>query len=227
MDLCKHVVSIRVLSAKPTRLAPLARNALWLRAKEKKLKKEEGAKKKEEVGLAYMKLSYLLYIYDKLPEVLDFSKDLANLELAAKVLYSSKALHFIMVMEIVYLLELTSMITIQVQLKFVAEEMQVFTISISFTVGVTCANLDGKIVLEALILTSAVASSLTGYAFWASKKGKDFSYLGPILFTCLVTLFLTGMMQMFFPLGPTAHAIYGGIGAMIFNGYIVYDMFMI
>ena len=53
----------------------------------------------------------------------------------------------------------------------------------------------GKIVLEALILTSAVVSSLTGYAFWASKKGKDFSYLGPILFTCLFTLFLTGMMQ--------------------------------
>ena len=53
----------------------------------------------------------------------------------------------------------------------------------------------GKIVLEALILTSAVVSSLTGYAFWASKKGKDFSYLGPLLFTCLFTLVLTGMMQ--------------------------------
>ncbi|RDX84318.1 BI1-like protein, partial [Mucuna pruriens] len=98
-----------------------------------------------------------------------------------------------------------------------------FTVSISSTVGVTCANTEGKIVLEALILTSAVVSSLTGYAFWASKKGKDFSFLGPILFTSLFTLFLTGMMQMFFPLGPTAHAIYGAIGAMIFSGYIVYD----
>lgn len=101
--------------------------------------------------------------------------------------------------------------------------LALFTVSISLTVGVTCANTDGKIVLEALILTSGVVSSLTGYAFWASKKGKDFSYLGPILFTCLFTLFLTGMMQMFFPLGPTVHAIYGGIGAMIFSGYIVYD----
>ncbi|CAJ1962331.1 unnamed protein product [Sphenostylis stenocarpa] len=98
-----------------------------------------------------------------------------------------------------------------------------FTVSISSTIGVTCANTDGKIVLEALILTSAVVSSLTAYAFWASKKGKDFSFLGPILFTSLFTLFLTGMMQMFFPLGPTAHAIYGAIGAMIFSGYIVYD----
>ncbi|KAK2447714.1 BI1-like protein [Trifolium repens] len=98
-----------------------------------------------------------------------------------------------------------------------------FTLSISFTVGVTCANTDGKIVLEALILTSAVVSSLTGYAFYASKKGKDFSYLGPLLFTCLFTLVLTGMMQMFFPLGPVSHAIYGGVGAMIFSAYIVYD----
>jgi len=57
-----------------------------------------------------------------------------------------------------------------------------------------CCNA-GKIVLEALVLTSAVVSSLTAYAFWASKKGKDFSYLGPLLFTCLFTLVLTGMMQ--------------------------------
>ncbi|KAL1290463.1 hypothetical protein HN51_064882 [Arachis hypogaea] len=98
-----------------------------------------------------------------------------------------------------------------------------FTVSISLTVGISCANTEGKIVLEALILTSAVVSSLTGYTFWASKKGKDFSFLGPFLFTSLFTLFLVGMMQMFFPFGPAAHAIYGGIGAMIFSGYIIYD----
>lgn len=53
----------------------------------------------------------------------------------------------------------------------------------------------GRIVLEALILTSAVVSSLTGYTFWASKKGKDFSYLGPILFSSLIILILTGFIQ--------------------------------
>ncbi|KAK7412624.1 hypothetical protein VNO78_04131 [Psophocarpus tetragonolobus] len=98
-----------------------------------------------------------------------------------------------------------------------------FTVSISSTVGVTCANTDGKVVLEALILTSAVVSSLTAYTFWASKKGKDFSFLGPVLFTSLITLILTGLMQMFFPLGPMSHAIYGALGAIIFSGYIVYD----
>ncbi|XP_057966189.1 BI1-like protein [Malania oleifera] len=98
-----------------------------------------------------------------------------------------------------------------------------FTACLSLTVGVSCANTDGRIVLEALILTSAVVSALTGYTFWASKKGKDFSYLGPILFSCLIVLIVTGFIQMFFPLGPTSIAIYGGISAMIFSGYIVYD----
>lgn len=98
-----------------------------------------------------------------------------------------------------------------------------FTVSLSFLVGVSCANTDGKIVLEALILTSAVVCSLTGYTFWAAKKGKDFSFLGPILFTSLIILILTSFIQVFFPLGSTSTAIYGGISALIFCGYIVYD----
>lgn len=98
-----------------------------------------------------------------------------------------------------------------------------FTTCLSLTVGVSCANTDGKIVLEALILTTAVVSALTGYTFWASKKGKDFSYLGPILFTSLIILVLTGFLQAFFPLGSTSSAIYGGLGAIVFSGYIIYD----
>ncbi|XP_044500451.1 BI1-like protein [Mangifera indica] len=98
-----------------------------------------------------------------------------------------------------------------------------FTVSISLPVAVTCANSSSRIVLEALILTSAVVCSLTGYTFWASKKGKDFSFLGPILFTSLIILVLTSFMQMFFPLGSTTVAVYGGISALVFCGYIVYD----
>lgn len=58
-----------------------------------------------------------------------------------------------------------------------------------------CLFIIGRIVLEALILTAAVVSALTGYTFWASKKGKDFSFLGPILFTSLIVLLLTSFMQ--------------------------------
>ncbi|MFQ6646139.1 hypothetical protein Gotur_018997 [Gossypium turneri] len=83
--------------------------------------------------------------------------------------------------------------------------------------------ISGRIVLEALILTAGVVASLTGYTFWASKKGKDFSFLGPILFTTLIILILTGLIQMFFPLSSTSTAVYGGFSALIFCGYIVYD----
>ncbi|KAL5097270.1 hypothetical protein RYX36_001597 [Vicia faba] len=40
---------------------------------------------------------------------------------------------------------------------------------------------------------------------------------------CAQILLTTVVSVMFFPLGPAAHAIYGGIGAMIFSAYIVYD----
>ncbi|XP_055824141.1 BI1-like protein [Solanum dulcamara] len=100
-----------------------------------------------------------------------------------------------------------------------------FTISLSISVGVACANTEGRIVLEALILTSAVVLALTGYTFWASKRGQDFSFLGPILFASLFVLVLTGFMQLFFPLGSTASSIYCAISAIVFCAYIVYDTY--
>lgn len=98
-----------------------------------------------------------------------------------------------------------------------------FTACLSLTVGVSCANTDGKIVLEALILTASVVSALTGYTFWAAKRGKDFSFLGPVLFASLVGIICAGFLQVFFPLGSTSVAIYGGLSAIVFSGYIVYD----
>ncbi|XP_020579244.1 BI1-like protein [Phalaenopsis equestris] len=98
-----------------------------------------------------------------------------------------------------------------------------FTVSLSLSVGVACANTKGMIVLEALILTSGVVLSLTGYSFWASRKGKDFSYLGPALFAGLVVLLLTSFIQMFFPLGPTSVAVFGGLGALVFSAFLIYD----
>lgn len=98
-----------------------------------------------------------------------------------------------------------------------------FTVSLSLSVGVACANTKGRIVLEALILTSGVVLSLTGYTFWASRKGKDFSYLGPALFAGLMVLLLTSFIQVFFPIGPTSVAIFGGLGALVFSAFLVYD----
>ncbi|KAF7025974.1 hypothetical protein CFC21_038117 [Triticum aestivum] len=99
----------------------------------------------------------------------------------------------------------------------------VFTVAISFSVGLTCAFTSGKVILEAGILTIVVVLSLTAYTFWAARRGKDFSFLGPFLFASLMILLVFGFIQIFFPLGKLSHMIYGALAALIFSGYIVYD----
>ncbi|XP_021716894.1 BI1-like protein [Chenopodium quinoa] len=98
-----------------------------------------------------------------------------------------------------------------------------FTVAIAFGVGMSCAFVKGKIVLEALILTCVVVVSLTLYTFWAAKRGKDFSFLGPFLFAGMMVLMVFMLIQIFIPLGKLSLMIYGCIAAILFSAYIVYD----
>ncbi|XP_006657498.1 protein LIFEGUARD 2-like [Oryza brachyantha] len=98
-----------------------------------------------------------------------------------------------------------------------------FTVAISFAVGMTCAFTSGKVILESAILTTVVVFSLTAYTFWAAKRGRDFSFLGPFLFASLIVLLVFAFIQILFPLGKISQMIYGGIASLIFSGYIVYD----
>ncbi|KAK8635860.1 hypothetical protein V6N13_004573 [Hibiscus sabdariffa] len=99
----------------------------------------------------------------------------------------------------------------------------VFIVCIAFSVGLSCAFTKGKVILEAAILTAVVVISLTLYTFWAAKRGHDFSFLGPFLFAALIVLIVFALIQVFFPLGRLSVMIYGGLAAIIFCGYIVYD----
>ncbi|CAO2826508.1 unnamed protein product [Amaranthus hypochondriacus] len=101
--------------------------------------------------------------------------------------------------------------------------LSIFTISLAFSVGMSCAYTSGKVILEAVILTTAVVVSLTLYTFWAAKRGHDFNFLGPFLFGALFVLIIFALIQIFFPLGKIGVMIYGCIGSIIFCGYIVYD----
>ncbi|KAK8938334.1 BI1-like protein [Platanthera guangdongensis] len=101
--------------------------------------------------------------------------------------------------------------------------LTLFTISLSFAVGVTCAFTKGKVILEAAILTGVVVISLTLYTFWAAKRGHDFTFLGPVLFSSIIVLLVFGLIQVFFPMGRISVMIYGGLGALVFSGYIIYD----
>ena len=49
--------------------------------------------------------------------------------------------------------------------------------------------------MEAAILTFVAVVSLTLYTFWAVKRGKDFSFLGPFLFASLLVLLVFGLIQ--------------------------------
>ncbi|RVX22285.1 Protein LIFEGUARD 4 [Vitis vinifera] len=98
-----------------------------------------------------------------------------------------------------------------------------FTLTMAFTMGLSCAFVKGKIILEAAILTSVVTIGLTLYTFWAAKRGHDFSFLGPFLFASLLVLLVFSMIQMFFPMGKLSTMIFGCLGAIIFSGFIIYD----
>ncbi|XP_052170011.1 protein LIFEGUARD 2-like [Diospyros lotus] len=98
-----------------------------------------------------------------------------------------------------------------------------FTVTLAFAVGLTCAFTSGKVILESVILTTAVVLSLTLYTFWAAKRGHDFNFLGPFLFGAVFVLLIFALIQMLFPLGKISVMIYGCLASIIFCGYIIYD----
>lgn len=98
-----------------------------------------------------------------------------------------------------------------------------FTAFMGFSVGLTCAFTQGKVILESAILTAVVVVSLTLYTFWAAKRGHDFSFLAPILFAGFMVLLVFILIQIFIPLGRLSHMIYGALASIIFSGFIIYD----
>lgn len=101
--------------------------------------------------------------------------------------------------------------------------LAVWTGCMSLMVGIACTAYSGAIVLEALVLTATVVLALTAYTFYASRKGQDFNFLGPMLFAGLMALVAWGFIQFFINPGPAGHFVFALIGAMIFSMYIVYD----
>lgn len=99
----------------------------------------------------------------------------------------------------------------------------IFTVALAFAVGLTCAFTSGKVILESVILTTAVVVALTLFTFWAARRGHDFNFLGPFLFAAVIVLVLFALIQLFFPLGRISMMIYGALASLIFSGYIIYD----
>ncbi|WVZ60872.1 hypothetical protein U9M48_010834 [Paspalum notatum var. saurae] len=101
--------------------------------------------------------------------------------------------------------------------------LALFTVCMSFVVGLSCLSAKGVIIMEAAVITLVVVVGLTGYTFWAAKKGYDFEFLGPFLVVACLILMLYGIARIIFPMGRTGTMVYGCIAALIFSGFIIYD----
>nr|XP_024383819.1 BI1-like protein [Physcomitrium patens] len=75
------------------------------------------------------------------------------------------------------------------------------TVAMSLSIGIS-SSMALRTFLEALDLTTMVVVSLTGYTYWAAKKGMDFHFLGPLLFTSLLVLNFFGFIQVMYFLLP-------------------------
>lgn len=97
--------------------------------------------------------------------------------------------------------------------------LSLFTICMSFMLGVSTARFNSQEVLLAVGITAAVCLGLTLFAF---QTKWDFTVMGGMLFVAALILMLFGLIAIFFP-GRTITLVYASLGALIFSLYLVYD----
>lgn len=95
-----------------------------------------------------------------------------------------------------------------------------FTLLEAYAISVVTSFYESRIVLQALILTLGLFVGLT---LFACQTKYDFTNWMPYLFGALWFLILFGFVAMFVPHSSTLELVYGGLGALIFSGYILVD----
>ena len=107
-----------------------------------------------------------------------------------------------------------------------AQLLFVWTLMEAYTVGVICASYtaagQGRIVVEALILTLSVFVILTLYTL---QSKRDWSFLGAGLYSGLWLLIFWGLFSWFVP--ALAGGLYSLFGALLFSGFIIFDTWQI
>lgn len=86
--------------------------------------------------------------------------------------------------------------------------------------GAITATYSTQVVVLGFAITAAVSAALTLYAL---QTKYDFTMSGGMLFSALLTLLVTSILGMFFPISGLRLAI-AGCGALVFSAYIVYDV---
>ncbi|XP_055637503.1 protein lifeguard 2-like [Toxorhynchites rutilus septentrionalis] len=94
-----------------------------------------------------------------------------------------------------------------------------FTLAMSFVLGVTTASFNLQEIMLAVAITAAVCLGLTLFAF---QTKWDFTVMGGILVVALIVLVLFGIIAMFFP-NRILTIVYSSAGALLFSICLVYD----
>lgn len=97
--------------------------------------------------------------------------------------------------------------------------LALFTVAMSFLMGVSTARFSSQEVLLAVGITAAVCLGLTLFAF---QTKWDFTVMGGMLFVAALILMLFGLIAIFFP-GKTITLVYASLGALLFSFYLIYD----
>lgn len=95
-----------------------------------------------------------------------------------------------------------------------------FTVAEAYTISVIVSFYQAGVVLQALVITLGVFIALT---LFACQTKYDFTNWMPYLFGALWFLILFGFVSIFFKHNSTMELVYGGLGALIFCGYILVD----
>lgn len=94
-----------------------------------------------------------------------------------------------------------------------------FTLFLSYTLGVATSYYDTQTLLLAGGATCLVTLGLTLFAF---QTKYDFTSFGPYLLSLLLILLFMGIISIFYE-NNVYNLVYSGLGALIFSFYIVYD----
>ena len=95
-----------------------------------------------------------------------------------------------------------------------------FTLLEAYSISVVTSFYESRVVVQALLLTLGIFVALT---LFACQTKYDFTNWMPYLFGALSFMILFGFVAVFIPFNSTIELIYGGLGALIFSGYILVD----
>ncbi|CAG4946591.1 unnamed protein product [Parnassius apollo] len=96
----------------------------------------------------------------------------------------------------------------------------IFTLAMSFLLGITTSVYDVKEVMMAVGITAGVCLALTLFAF---QTKWDFTMMGGALVAASMVLLLFGIITIFTPRNDIVNLVYAAAGALLFSLYLVYD----